>query len=370
MPASIVKVGVVGCGDISGIYLKNMTQVFSVLDPVACSDLLMDRAEAAAQEFGLQKACTTEELLADSDIDIVVNLTPPLAHAEVALAAVEAGKSIYNEKPLAVTRDDGRRLLEAAAAQGVLVGGAPDTFMGAGLQTCRKLVDDGVIGEPVAAVAFMTCHGHEGWHPSPEFFYQLGGGPMFDMGPYYLTTLVSLIGPVRRVTGATSISFPERTIGSQPKCGQTIQVEVPTHVAGILEFECGAVGTIVTSFDVWAAQLPRIEVYGTEGSLSVPDPNGFGGPVRVWRPASEGWQEVDLTHGYAENSRGIGVADMACGLRSGRPRRASGELVFHVLDIMQALHEAPDTGRHVELESTCDRPTPLPQGLPEGELDP
>jgi len=362
------KVGIIGCGNISGIYCE-AGKTFDILDIVACADLIHDRAESKAAEYQIPKACSVKELLADPEIEIVVNLTIPKAHAEVALAVLEAGKSVHNEKPLAITREDGRRLLEIASDRGLLIGCAPDTFLGGGLQTCRKLIDDGWIGEPIAATAFMMCHGHESWHPDPEFYYQTGGGPMFDMGPYYLTALVHLIGPVRRVTGSARITFPERVITSQPKYGTKVKVDVPTHVAGVVDFGNGAVGTIITSFDVWAAQLPRIEIYGTEGSLAVPDPNNFGGPVLVRRAGASEWSEVPLTHGYTKNSRGIGVADMAYALRSGRPHRASGDLAYHVLDIMHAFHQASREGKHVELTSTCSRPAPLPLGLVEGTLD-
>lgn len=362
------KIGIVGCGNISGIYFK-AGQTFEILDIAACADLLPERAAAKAKEFGVARACTVKELLADPDIDIVVNLTIPKAHAEVALAALKAGKSVHGEKPLAVTRADGQAMLALARKKKLRVGCAPDTFLGGGIQTCVKLIRDGWIGDPIGATAFMTCHGHESWHPDPEFYYKVGGGPMFDMGPYYLTALVALMGPVRRVTGMARATFPERLITSQPKHGTRVTVDVPTHVAGILEFGTGAIGTILTSFDVWAAELPRIEIYGTEGSLSVPDPNGFGGPVRLFRPGSGKWAEMPLSHGYAENSRGIGVADMAYALRSGRPHRASGELSYHVLDIMHAFHDAAAKGRTVTLESTCATPAPLPIGLRHGTLD-
>jgi predicted dehydrogenase len=368
MSAKPARLGVIGCGNISGIYFTNARKQ-QMLEPVACSDLIMERAKESAAKFGLPKACSVEELLADPSIDIVLNLTIPKAHAEVALAAIEAGKSVYNEKPLAVTREDGKRILDAAAAKKVLVGCAPDTFMGAGIQTCRKLIDDGWIGKPIAATAFMTCHGHESWHPDPEFYYQAGGGPMLDMGPYYLTALVNLMGPVRRVTGATQVTFPTRTITSEPKYGTVITVDVATHVVGVLDFVEGGVGTIITSFDIWAAELPRIEIYGTEGSLSVPDPNTFGGPVKVFLPRVKEWREVPLTHGYAENSRGLGVADMAAALRSGRPHRASGQLAYHVLDIMHAIHEASNTSSHVELTSACPRPAAMPMHLLPGRVE-
>jgi len=368
MSRKSVKIGIVGCGNISGAYLK-IAKGFPILEVAAVADIDMERARSRAREFGVPRACTVEELLADPEIRIVVNLTIPKAHTEVGIAALEAGKCVYNEKPLAITREDGKKMLALAEEKGVLIGGAPDTFLGGGHQTCRKLIDDGWIGEPVAAAAFMMGHGHESWHPDPEFYYQTGGGPMFDMGPYYLTALINLMGPVKRVTGATRITFPERTITSEKKYGQKIQVEVPTHIAGIMDFASGAIGTISTSFDVWGGKLPFIEVYGTEGSLSVPDPNNFGGPVVVKRERGE-WQEVPLTHGYLENTRSIGVADMACALQSGRPHRASGELAYHVLDLMHAFHDASDQGRHVEMESTCTRPASLPLGLLPGEVEP
>ncbi len=365
---SPVKAGVVGCGTISSIYFEIAPQ-FSALEIVACADLVLDRAQAQARKFGIAKACTVEDLISDPEIQIVINLTIPAAHAEVGLAAISAGKSVYNEKPLAVSREDGRRMVELAKEKDVLIGGAPDTFLGGGIQTCRKLIDDGAIGEPVAASAFMMGHGHESWHPDPDFYYQAGGGPMFDMGPYYLTALTNLIGPVRRVSGSTRVTFPERTITSKPKRGEPITVNVPTHIAGVLDFENGAIGTIITSFDVWSHTCPRIEIYGSEGSMSVPDPNSFGGPVKIRRPGEDAWEDVALTHGYSENSRSVGVADMAYALNSGRPHRASGDLTYHVLDIMHAIHDASDQGRHIDITSGCPRPAPLPAGLTPYTLD-
>lgn len=361
------KVGIIGCGNICGIYFQ-AGKTFDILDIKACADLIHERAEGKANECGCG-AMSVDDILADPSIEIIINLTIPIAHASVAQKAVEAGKSVYNEKPLTITREDGRKLLETAKAKGLRVGAAPDTFLGGGIQTCRKLIDDGWIGEPIGATAFMMCHGHEGWHPDPGFYYQVGGGPMFDMGPYYLTALINLMGPVKRVTGSTRVTFPERVIGSEPKRGEVINVEVPTHVVGVMDFESGAIGSIITTFDVWAANLPCIEIYGTEGTLSVPDPNSFGGPVRVHRHGQQGWSEIPLTHGYAENSRGAGVADMAYALRSGRPHRASGDLAFHVLDIMHAFHDASDQGKHIMLESTVAQPAPLPLGLRHGTLD-
>ena len=363
-----VKVGVMGCGNICGIYFRNL-KTYPFLDVAACADLVPEKAKARAQEFGVARVCTPAELLADPEVQVIVNLTIPKAHYSVALDALQAGKCVYNEKPLTIKREDGRKLVELAKRKKLRVGCAPDTFMGAGIQTCRKLIEDGVIGKPVAATAFMTCHGHESWHPDPEFYYKLGGGPMFDMGPYYLTAMVSLMGPVKRVTGSARASFAYRTITSQPKAGTKVKVDVPTHVVGVLDFSQGAIGTILTSFDVWRANLPRIEIYGSEGSLSVPDPNGIGGPVKVFKPGDQDWREIPLTHGYPENGRGLGVADMVKGQLNKRPHRASGELAFHVLDIMQAVHDASKSGRHVNLKSTCKQPKPLPPGLNVGEVD-
>jgi len=363
-----VGVGVIGCGNISGVYLRNLPR-FEMLNPLACADLAIERARARAEEFGAPAACLPEELLTNPDIDIVVNLTTPDAHYSVAAAGLEAGKNVYNEKPLSLTWSQGRDLLEHASGAGLRIGCAPDTFMGGGIQTCRKLIDDGAIGRPIAATAFMTCHGHESWHPAPEFYYKRGGGPLFDMGPYYLTALISLLGPVERVTASARITFPERVITSEPLRGKVIKVEVPTHVAGVLVFANGAIATLIMSFDIWAAHLPCIEVYGSDGSLAVPDPNGFGGPVRLFKAQQHEWQEIALSHSYTENWRGIGVADMAQALHSGRPHRANGQLACHVLEIMEALHRASESGRHIELTTTCDRPAPLPEGLEEGRLD-
>jgi predicted dehydrogenase len=359
-----VKVGLIGCGMISKIYFENARRL-PQLSIVACADLLVERAQARAAEFEIPRACTVDELLADPEIELVINLTVPKAHGEIALAALNAGKGVYNEKPLATQRVEGTAMLDLAAKRGLRVGCAPDTFLGGGLQTCRKLIDDGEIGEPVAATAFMLSHGHESWHADPEFYYQPGAGPMFDLGPYYLTALVSLIGPIKRVAGSARITFPERTITSEPKRGTTITVNTPTHVAGTVDFASGAVGTIITTFDVWPTDLPRIEIYGTEGSLSVPDPNTFRGPIRLRRPRANEWIELPLTRGWTDNSRGIGLADMAIGLRTGRPHRASGQLAYHVLDVMQAFLDSSAASRHISIESTCDRPEPLSPTWPD-----
>jgi predicted dehydrogenase len=369
MTAGRVKVGVVGVGNISKAYVLT-AQTFPILDIVALADIDVDRAKARAQEFNIPIACSVDQLMADPAIELVINLTVPKAHAPVALQAIAAGKHVYNEKPLAVALEDGIKMNEAARKKNVRLGCAPGTFLGGGLQTCRKLIDDGKIGRPVAATAFMMSPGHERWHPSPEFYYEVGGGPMMDMGPYYITALANLLGPVKRVTGSASIAKPNRTITSEPKKGKKINVETPDHITGILEFASGAVVTMVTSFAVWHAQLPRIEIYGTDGTLSCPDPNSLGGPVRLRLPDDKEWQEIALTHGHdGPNRWGIGVADLAHAIRSGRAHRANGQNACHVLEVMHAFLNSSTTGKHQEIKSEFVRPSALPLNLPQDALD-
>lgn len=353
-----VRVGIVGCGNISSAYINGCRQ-FDFLEIAAVTDIVPEAAHAKAAEHHVPRVLTVEELLNDPDIDIVINLTVPAVHAEVSLAAIAAGKHVYSEKPLAISRADGRAILYAAAGRGVRVGCAPDTFLGGGLQTCRKLIDDGAIGEPVAATAFMMGHGPEGWHPNPAFFYQTGAGPLFDMGPYYVTALVHLLGPVQSVAAMARISFTERIATSEARRGERLPVNVPTHVAGTLAMAAGPLATMVTSFDVWGHSMPRIEIYGSEGSLSVPDPNTFGGPVRLLRAGSSAWEEVPLTHSDTVR-RGIGVADMALGIADGTPHRASGELAYHILDVMHSFYDSSDEGHHIQLLSSCEQPAALP----------
>lgn len=352
-----VGVGIIGTGVISSIYAQNLQQIPGVA-LVAVADIDANRARERAREFDAE-ALEVNALLADPRIEAVLNLTPPAAHAEVSRQAVRAGKHVYSEKPLAIETASARALLDDARAHQVRVGCAPDTFLGAGLQTCRQVVDGGWIGTPVAATAFMMRHGPEDWHPHPEFFYQPGGGPLFDVGPYYLTALVFLLGPIRRVFGAARMSFPERTIGAGPRYGEKIPVATPTHVAAHLEFESGLLATLVTSFDVWASETPWIEIYGSEGTLSVPDPNTFGGPVRVRRRRGDQWFTMPLAHELVENCRGIGFADMLAAIVDGRPHRADGALAYHVLEAMEGILQSGQTGLAYTLQSRVDRPEPL-----------
>jgi predicted dehydrogenase len=354
-------VGLVGTGQISGQYLKTLPRLTN-LRLTAVADLDADRAAAVAAGLPDVRAVSPAELYAADDVDIVLNLTIPGAHAEVAHAAIVAGKHVYGEKPLAADTSQARAVLDAAASAGVGVGAAPDTVLGTGVQTARAVLDAGQIGRPVAATAFMTTPGHERWHPAPEFYYRPGGGPLLDMGPYYLTALVTLLGPVRRVTGMTATPTATRTIGSGPRAGTSFDVEVASHVTGVLEHAGGVLSTVLMSFDVWAAQLPRIEVYGTEGSLSVPDPNGFHGPVRVFRAGGDDWAEVPECGGYRDAARGYGLADFARAISTGTAPRAGGDLAYHVLDVMESLLNAAETGATVTLASDCARPTPVAPG--------
>lgn len=356
------RIGMIGCGNISSQYFE-VAQELPEIEIVACADMMRAAAQAQALKYGLNRVLEPDELLAAPDIDIVLNLTPPGAHYAVAKAALEAGKATYSEKPFALAYKEGAHLLALAKEKGLRIGSAPDTFLGAGLQSARRYLDEGLVGEPVAAMAFMMSRGHEHWHPNPAFYYKPGGGPLFDMGPYYLTALIHLLGPVRRVTGSTRMTWPQRTILSEPKRGEVIEVEVPTHVVGVLDFEAGAIGTLITTFDVKASSLPRMELYGTSGTLSLPDPNTFGGPLQVRSVNDTAAQELKLRYGHTGRSRGIGVADMMVSTLESVPHRANGELALHVLEIMEAIHVASDTGQHVALSSRCERPDPLPEGL-------
>lgn len=363
--AAPVRIGLIGCGTISPAYLR-AAATFDSLRFVACADLDASAAKRAQDKFGVP-ATTVEALLARDDVEAVLNLTIPAAHASVNLAAIEAGKHVYCEKPFALNVAEGERVLAAADAAGLRVGCAPDTFLGGGQQTVRQLLDAGAIGRPVAATAFMMGPGHEAWHPNPAFYYQPGGGPLFDMGPYYVTALVNALGPVQRVAAITTRGRQTRTIRSQPRAGERIEVAVETHAAGTLAFASGAVATVVMSFDVALHGNPCIEIHGTEASLRAPDPNGFGGVVAV----SEGreWAARPLSHGYTENLRSIGLADMALAIRRRRPHRCDGRLAQHVLEVMAAFDASSRDGRHVAIDSAPARPAPLPTGLANGALD-
>jgi predicted dehydrogenase len=361
-----VGVGIVGCGNISAAYLKAMVG-FPILDVKGLADIDPAAAETRAREFGL-RAVPLDALFADPAIEIVLNLTVPKAHVPVGLRALEAGKHVYAEKPLGVLFEEGRRLLETATARGLRVGSAPDTFLGGSHQTSRRLVDEGAIGQAVGGTAFFMCPGHERWHPNPAFYYEAGGGPMLDMGPYYITDLVNLLGPVEKVAGFTTAPRQTRTITSEPRKGEIIPVHVPTHVAGMLSFACGAVVQIAMSFDVAGHGHAPLEIYGTEGTLAVPDPNYFGGQIRHLAKGGA-WTDVATDMPYADaNYRSLGLADMAHALRSGRPHRASGELALHVLEVMEAIGKASERNAVITLTTRAERPAPLSQSLRDGHI--
>lgn len=357
---SALGLGIIGCGFISEIYLKN-ARLFPQLDLRAVADLNADAAGAKAAAHGTT-ALTPEALLARDDIDIVLNLTVPAAHLSVGLAALQAGKHVFSEKPLAVSLDDGKRLAEAADQRGLRIGCAPDTFLGASHQTSRGVLDAGRIGQPVAGTAMMMVAGHERWHPNPDFYYAgPGAGPLYDMGPYYITAMVNLLGPVRAVSGMASRLRASRTIASGPRAGESIPVDAMTHVAGVMEFENGALIQIATSFDVPAHGHTPLELYGTTASMKIPDPNRFDGQVMLSGP--DGWQAVPSDHDFGgDNHRALGLADMADAILTGRPHRASGDLALHVLDVIASLLQSARTGRTVTLTSTCARPEPMRAG--------
>jgi predicted dehydrogenase len=357
----VTNIGIVGTGVISGTYLDHLAKLPGV-QVVAVADLDVSRAQAIADKFPGIRALSSDGLMTDPDVDIVLNLTIPAAHAPVHRAALQAGKHVYGEKPLAVDRAEAEPLLKLAAASDLRIGCAPDTVLGTGTQTARALLDRGDIGVPTAATASFVTPGHELWHPAPEFYYQAGGGPLLDMGPYYVTSLVTLLGPVRRVTGRAGRAHDQRNVHTGPRAGQSFGVDVPTHVTGVLEHESGALTTVLMSFDVWAARLPRIEIYGTEGSLSVPDPNAFDGTVEIVTATNRDWTEVPVAGGYAGAGRGVGVADMARAIRLGEPHRADGALAYHVLDVLESLLEAAAQDQPVDVASTVERPAAVPLG--------
>jgi len=362
-----VGIGVVGCGNISSAYLK-AAKHFPILEIVAVADAHPAAALARAEEFGL-RAKSVEALLDDPAVEIVLNLTVPTAHVEVGLKAIAAGKHVHSEKPLGVNVAEARRLIDAAEAKGLRLGCAPDTFLGGAHQTARQCIDQGLIGRAVGGTAFFMCPGHERWHPNPGFYYQPGGGPMLDMGPYYITDLVNLLGPVESVIGVATRPRSERTISSEPLKGQRIPVHIATHVTGALLFVSGAAVSVTMSFDVAKHRHLPLEIYGEGGALLVPDPNYFGGQIE-FAATGEDWREIPTEHIYADgNYRVIGLADMATALRTDRPHRASGALAFHVLEVMEAFQISSDDGRAVAIASRSPRPAAMPANLKFGELD-
>ena len=371
-------IGIVGCGNIAMTYLRNAA-LFAGLEPRACADVLPAQAALRAEEYGL-RACTVEALLADRDIDLVLNLTVPSAHHDVTLAALAAGKHVFTEKPLALSTESGQRLLAEATMRGLTLGSAPDTFLGAAGRLARQLIDGGAIGRVVTGTAFMMGRGMEHWHPNPAFYYQAGAGPVLDMGPYYLTMLVNLLGPAKRVMAMTTSGSEDRLITAPgPLHGTRFKPETPTSVLSLVEFTCGATITFGASWDVYRHGNAPIELHGTEGSLRLPDPDTFGGTVSLSR-RGEAWEDVDtadrvygrINWPYANpdraNYRMLGVADLAAAVASGRPPRASATLALHVLDILAAILRSGETGAPVEIGTRVDQPPALQEDEASGFL--
>lgn len=371
MASGAARVGIIGAGTISSIYLENATK-FDAFDITAIADLRLEGAYKRAEEFGVPKACSVDELLADPDIDLVINLTPHRVHGQVGIQVLEAGKHVYNEKPLSVHREDGRHMLSIARENGLRVGGAPDTFFGGAWQTARALIDRGVIGEPVGAFANLHARPNPnrkrrpgGAAPQPGYtsfyatdYYEFGGGAIFDRGPYYLNALIHLLGPFIRVASLNRATWPQRQHGES-----VLDVKVPTHATASMQFANDAICTFLMSNDVYETGLPHIEIYGSEGSLRCIDPNNFGGDLFLRQPDSPELEPIANEFGYTGNSRGVGVADLCRAIANDRPQRAHGEMAHHVVDVINSILESSDNGNQVVLESTCAQPAPLPANL-------
>jgi predicted dehydrogenase len=362
-------VGIIGCGNISTTYLK-FAPLFRALEVKAVADINMEAANARAAEYGV-RAGTVEEVLAAPDVDVIVNLTVPAVHYEITRRALEAGKHAYSEKPLVLTLDEGKALRDLAAKKGLRVGSAPDTFLGGSHQAARAAIDAGAVGKVIAGTAHVMSHGMEMWHPNPDFFFQPGGGPILDLGPYYVTNLIQLLGPVKTVSALANASFATRTIGSGARQGQTVPVDTPTNIHALLEFVSGATITLSASWDVWKHRHANMELYGTDGSLFVPDPNFFAGTVEVADAAGNvsaiavddhPFGKTNMTDGRGNpqaNYRCAGLADMAAAIDEGREHRCNIDLAVHAVDVMVSILKAGEEKRFVDMTTTCERPAAL-----------
>lgn len=351
-----IGVGIIGCGNISDIYLKNLELLSPRLQVVACAARTAAHAEETAAKYGL-RAETVEQLLQDSEIALVVNLTTPDAHYEITKRALLAGKHVYSEKPIALEVEQAKELQLVAEQQGVRLGCSPDTVLGAAVQTCRQILDSGALGEPLSASIFFGWHGPECEHPNPAFLYRYGAGPMFDYGPYYLSTLVTLLGPIKAVMAMARTGFAERTCTcSGPHCGEIFPVETPTHITGTMELVSGAIVSLTTSFDIQAHGHPFIEVYCTEGTLRAPDPDCFSGEILITRAGRSEFEKVHTEAPYAANSRGLGLADLVRCMDQNTPHRADAQIATHVLEVMHAFLDSAAQKRMIFITSTCEQP--------------
>ncbi len=378
------RIGLIGTGRISDIYIQNCSK-FDELEIVSCGSLDAEESKKKAQVYGIPTVQSPVEILADPNVDCILNLTIPASHAAVTLQALEAGKHVYSEKPIATDILDCRRILNLARSKNLKVGNAPDTFFGGRWQTVRKLLDQQVIGKPTGVMAFAGTHGVERHHPNPDFYYQTGGGPLLDLGPYYLTAMVFLLGPILKVSGMARKTFDQRVIENGNRYGEKIDVEVDTHSLSMLEFQNGTIGSMTLSFDIWDSETPRFEIYGEDGTICIPDPdpvhgaNIFQGPVLYrtrsesrWefqpRPKDRGdWLVAENTHGFNQDSRGVGLLDLYYAVRDDRTVRASAELAAHVSEVMHGILDAPGQGGFVAINSTCDVPEILPENFPASE---
>ncbi|MGY5803448.1 Gfo/Idh/MocA family protein, partial [Rhizobium sp. LEGMi12c] len=364
-----VKVGIVGAGNISATYVATL-HMFDFIRVKSVYDLYDASARKLAEQFGIE-AVALDAMLSDPEIGLIINLTTPVSHYAISKKALLAGKHVYSEKPLGVSMAEAEELMAIARAGDLRLGCAPDTFLGGGHQLTRRLLDEGRIGKTISATAMLLLPGHEHWHPNPAFFYGRGGGPMLDVGPYYVTNLIALLGPVREVFGTAKITRIERTVKTDPRRGETIKVLVPTHLTGVMEFHSGATVTIATSFDVIKHKHNQIELYGSEGSMVTPDPNNFSGKVEIFRDGGEAWEEIPVDHPYTEGVpghlglRGLGAAEMVDSLRSSRQHRVSSELAFHALEVMTAFERSAQSRRVVAIHSSCGRPDPIPRAINE-----
>ena len=345
-----LRIGIIGVGNISSQYLANIPKLSS-LELIAVADINLERANKVAQANNL-KSMTVDEMLESTEIDAILNLTLPQTHASINLRVLNHGKHVYVEKPFALNVTEAKPVLELATKKGLLIGCAPDTFLGTGIHTSKYLIENGSIGTPFAASAFWSAPGHERWHPNPQFYYQDGAGPLFDMGPYYLTALIFLLGPITNVVGNATRSSRERKIRTGPLAGREISVEVDTHISALLTHHSGAQSTIMVSFECWGSQLPTIEVYGTKGTITVPDPNQFSEHAYLYTEAEPHWEKVEHVAGYENAGRGIGLAEMADSISRGREFRASGEFGFHVLEVMESILRSSSQNQRISIEST------------------
>lgn len=384
-----IRIGVIGIGDISNVYLNNLKK-YDAVEVVACASRGLEKARRKAAEHGIPKACASgDEVIADPEVDLILNLTTPQAHFAYNLAALQAGKHVYSEKPLAMTFAEGSQLVALAREKGLLIGCAPDTFLGGRLQTIRELIDNGTLGRITGGGAYFVGHGHEFHHPSPAFFYQPGAGPLYDMGPYYMTALLSLLGPVKQVCAMTTRADGTRNVPSGPSKGQVLPVDVDTHICATLEFACGAIVTLTCSFDVWDSELPRLELYGTRGTVLIDEkdpisgPNLFGGdtllrtpeqyrwadPARKPEHVNTPWTVVPNHHpfnsvSHAENPRGIGLVDLVYAMQEGRAPRASGDMALHSLEVMECIMRSAQERVFCAPRTAFERPAPLPLDFP------